>query len=300
MTTSERAASHSDHAELVAATVTVAFWLLAKARLPPPLTTFYNDAAELAVVTALAVIVAAVVKRALTASRSLVVNSVSVLASLTMLCVVGAAVHLVQTHPGRSARSAASDDEPFDVAAAPSSRVEGAPSGGSSGYAEIGDTHRIHIDSDKTYSLSWLPSDPAGENFYAEVQARRTEGAEQGTACTLDFLFGTGSDNVTRYHRMSLRVDGLLIVSNQDGSDRSQVLAGPIALPHVQDLARYHRLAVERRGPDFRFFVDDRHVKTLSRPAAADGGVTFAALDIGFGYKNSATCEFDHFQAWRR
>lgn len=288
------------HPELAVAVVAVAFWLLAKARLPAPLTTFYNDSAELAAVTALALLVATAVKRAMRSRPALLGNAAGVVASLALIALVGTAVHLWQTHPGRSARAEASEGTAFDVAPAPASRVDGAADGASTGYADVGDTYKIHIDSEKTYSLSWLPSEPAGERFYAEVRARRLQGARLGNACTLDFLFNTDDAGVTRYHRMSLRDDGLLIVSNQDGSDRSRALAGPIDLPHVENLSVYHRLAVDRDGDRFRFFIDDRLVLALRQPPTPDGGVTFATLDIGFGYKSSATCEFDDFQAWRR
>lgn len=78
-----------------------------------------------------------------------------------------------------------------------------------------------------------------------------------------------------------------------DGKLPARAYEGPISVPYAANLGDWHKIAVLVGNSEVTAFIDNMKVFTEHISRRLAGAVDFGTLDIGSGYTDDATCEFE-------
>jgi hypothetical protein len=273
--------------ELLAAAVTIILFLLAQGR---SWFEFLPSATDVGIGAAVTVVAAAFLRPLLYRLSAAAQFFITLVTTIVILVGISFAAYWHQTSPGRSASSEAAGWSTVNVVAEPGGkRIHAAPGKYGTGYGwDQGRQVYIHMDSNGPNMISWLPSTSTTGAYYAQVQAKQLSGSD-ATACVLSFAWKNGNS----FFHLALRSDGLQL-AYWDGKIPARAYEGPVAVPYATNLAAWHTIAVLVQGSQVTAFVDNYQVFSDSISQSLTGGVTFGTMDIGTGYDDDATCEFQN------
>ncbi len=215
---------------------------------------------------------------------------ITLVTTIVIVVGVGFVSYWHQTSPGRGAQSEAADWSTVNIVAEPSGKhIPAAKAKYGTGYGwDEGRQVYIHMDSSGPNMISWLPSASTTDTYYAQVQAKQLSGSD-ATACVLSFAWKNGNS----FFHLALRSDGLQL-AYWDGKIPARAFEGPAAVPYAANLAAWHTIAVLVQDSEVTAFVDGNRVFSDYISQSLTGGVTFGTMDIGGGYDDDATCEFQN------
>jgi hypothetical protein len=273
--------------ELLAASVTIIVTLLAEGQ---SRFRFLPDGSEVGIAAALTVVTAAVLQRAIYRWRAFAQFAVTLISTLVIIAGFAFGVYWYDTAPGRDAQHEAAAWSPVKVPTEPQGKrlTAGVTKYGTGyGYQEGRQTF-VHMDSSQSNLISWLPSASTSGTYYAQADVRELSGSD-ATACELSFAW----KNENSAFELSLRSDGVQL-AYWDGKLPARVFEGPVAVPYAANLGDWHTIAVLVEGSQVTAFVDNTRVFSDYVAQSLAGGVDFGTMDIGNGYTDDATCEFQN------
>jgi len=275
--------------ELLAASVTIIVTLLAEGQ---SRFRFLPNASEAGIAAALTVVTAAVLQRGIYRWKPFTQFAVTLIGTLAIIAGFAFGVYWHDTAPGRDAQQQAAAWSPVKVpTATQGKRLSAGVTKYGTGYGyQQGQQTFIHMDSSQSNLISWLPSAATSGTFYAQADVRELSGSD-ATACELSFAW----KNTHSFFELSLRSDGLQL-AYWDGALPARVFEGPVVVPYAANLGAWHTIAVLVEGSQVTAFVDNTRVFSDYVAQSLTGGVDFGTMDIGNGYTDDATCEFQNVE----